>query len=120
MKKLILITLIFVAFSSCSNMESDAQKACELIAETAELMPEVIQLGLKSSFGDEESKKEAYKKLSKVKSKMESMALELAIINKKYDEYEFQAYLLDNCEIAKNLKEMGEALEGFGDSLENN
>jgi len=119
MKKLILITLIFAAFSSCSTstMESDAQKACELIAETAELMPEVIQLGLKSSFGDEESKKEAYKKLSKVKSKMESMALELAIINKKYNEHEFQAYLLDNCETVKNLKEMGEA---FGDSLENN
>ncbi len=120
MKKLILVILIFAIFSSCSNMESDAQKACELIAETAELMPEVIQLGIKSAFGDEESKKEAYKKLSQVKSKMESMALELAIINKKYDEYEFKAYLLDNCETAKNLKEMGEALEGFSDSLENN
>ena len=115
MKKLILITLIFTVFSSClTTMESDAKKACELMAETAELMPEVIELGLKSSFGDEKSKKEAYKKLSKVKSKMESMALELAIINKKYDEYEFQAYLFDNCETAKNLKEMGEALEGFG------
>jgi len=90
------------------------------MAETAELMPEVIQLGLKSAFGDEESKKEAYKKLNQVKSKMESMALELAIINKKYNEYEFQAYLLDNCETVKNLKEMGEALEGFGDSLEKN
>ena len=111
MKKLILITLIFVAFSSCSNMESDAQKACELIAETAELMPEVIQLGLKSSFGDEESKKESRKKLNKVKSKMESMALELAIINKKYNEDEFQAYLVDNCELAKNSKEMDEGLE---------
>ena len=115
MKKLILITLIFVAFSSCSNMESDAQKACELMTETAELMPEVIQLGLKSSFGDEESKKESRKKLNKVKSKMESMALELAIINKKYNEHEFQAYLSDNCETVKNLKEIGEALEGFGD-----
>ena len=110
MKKLILIALIFIAFSSCSTMESDAQKACELMTETAELMPEVIELGLKSSFGDEESKKESYKKLSKVKSKMESMALELAIINKKYNEHEFQAYLLDNCETVKNLKEMGEAL----------
>ena len=118
MKKLILITLIFVVFSSCSTtMESDAKKACELMAETAELMPEVIELGLKSSFGDEESKKEAYKKLSKVKSKMESMALKLAVINKKYDEYEFQAYLFDNCETANNLKEIGEAFE---DSLENN
>ena len=120
MKKLILITLIFAAFSSCSTstMESDAQKACELMTETAELMPEVIQLGLKSSFGDEESKKESRKKLNKVKSKMESMALELAIINKKYNEHEFQAYLFDNCETAKNLKEMGEA--PLGDSLENN
>ena len=117
MKKLILITFIFAAFSSCSNMESDAKKACELMTETAELMPEVIQLGLKSAFGDEESKKESRKKLNKVKSKMESMALELAIINKKYDEDEFQAYLLDNCETAKNLKEIGEA---FSDSLENN
>ena len=111
MKKLILIALIFVAFSSCSTMESDAQKACELMTETAELMPEVIQLGLKSAFGDEESKKESRKKLNKVKSKMESMALELAIINKKYNEHEFQAYLLDNCELAKNLKEMDEGLE---------
>ena len=111
MKKLILIALIFVAFSSCSTMESDAQKACELMTETAELMPEVIQLGLKSSFGDEESKKESRKKLNKVKSKMESMALELAIINKKYNEYEFKAYLVDNCELAKNSKEMDEGLE---------
>ena len=111
MKKLILIALIFAAFSSCSTMESDAQKACELMTETAELMPEVIQLGLKASFGDEESKKESRKKLNKVKSKMESMALELAIINKKYNEHEFQAYLLDNCELAKNSKEMDEGLE---------
>ena len=118
MKKLILITLIFVAFSSCSNMESDAQKACELMTETAELLPEVMQLGMKSAFGDEESKKEAQKKLDELQSKTESMAVELAVINKKYDEDEFQAYLLDNCETAKNLKEMGEALEGLGDLLD--
>ena len=42
MKKLILIALIFIAFSSCSTMETDAQKACELMTETAEVMPEVI------------------------------------------------------------------------------
>ena len=42
---------------------------------------------------------------------MESMALELAIINKKYNEHEFQAYLVDNCELAKNSKEMDEGLE---------
>ena len=42
---------------------------------------------------------------------MESMALELAIINKKYNEDEFQAYLVDNCELAKNSKEMDEGLE---------
>ena len=46
------------------------------------------------------------------------MQKELEDIKKKYDEDEFQAYLLDNCETAKNLKEMGEALEGLGDLLD--
>ena len=79
MKKLILIALIFVAFPSCSNMESDAQKACELMTETAEILPEVMQLGMKSAFGDEESKNEAQKKLDELNMRhKDQLTLELS------------------------------------------
>ena len=115
MKNITLITLIFLIFSSCSNIESDSKKACELLTEVAEIMPEMMELGMKTAFGDEESKKEAQGKLDEIQSKLESMQKEVEVIKKKYNEDEFQTYLLDNCETAKKLKEMGEALEGLND-----
>lgn len=120
MKKITIITLIFLVSVSCSNMESDSKKACELMTEVAELIPETMQLGMKTAFGDEESKKEAQGKLDEIEANLESMQKELEDIKKKYDEDEFQAYLLDNCETAKNLKEMGDALQGLDDSIDNN
>ena len=120
MKKLILLLILIVSFSSCSNMESDAEKVCELITESSELLPEVFKLGMGYGFGDEESKNEAKKKLDEVEAKIKSLGVSIEVIKMKYDEDVFEAYLLDNCETAKNLNEMGKALEGIGDSLENN
>ena len=111
MNKTILTIALFTVFSSCSNMEADADKACKLITQTVELMPEVMQLGIQSAFSDGESKKKAEEKLSEIESQVKYMALELAFISNKYDEYKFQEYLLDNCATAKNLKEVGQVLK---------
>jgi len=48
------------------------------------------------------------------------MGAEIENIKVKYDEDEFQAYLLENCEGFKKIMEMGEALQDIGDSFDNN
>ena len=60
--------ILIMTISSCSNMESDAEKACDLTTQTMEMMPEMLQLGMKAGFGDEESKKtyDAIKKLREI------------------------------------------------------
>ena len=112
--------ILIITISSCSNMESDAEKVCDLTTQTMELMPEMLQLGMKAGFGDEESKKEAQKQIDKLEADIKKMGEELENIKVKYDEDEFQAYLLENCEGAKKMTEMGEALQGLGDSIDNN
>ena len=109
-----------ITISSCSNMESDAEKVCDLTTQTMEMMPEILQLGMKAGFGDEESKKEAQKQLDEIEADIKKMDEEFENIKVKYDEDEFQAYLLENCEGFKKIKEMGEALQGVGDSIDNN
>ncbi len=112
--------ILIITISSCSNMESDAEKVCDLTTQTMELMPEMLQLGMKAGFGDEESKKEAQKQIDKLEADIKKMGEELENIKVKYDEDEFQAYLLENCQGAKKMTEMGEALQGLGDSIDNN
>ena len=109
-----------ITISSCSNMESDAEKVCDLTTQTMEMMPEVLQLGMKAGFGDEESKKEAQKQLDEIEADIKKMGAELENIKVKYDEDEFQAYLLENCEGFKKMTEMDESLQGIGDSFDNN
>ena len=102
-------------------MEADAEKVCDFTTQTTEMMPEIMQLSIKSAFGgDEESKDAAKKQLDDLENKLESMVEEIAIIKIKYDEEEFEAYLLDNCESAKKLLEMGLALQELGDSIDEN
>jgi hypothetical protein len=113
MKK-IFLTITVIILASCSNMSSDAQKVCELLSETKEIMPEMMKIGMKSAFGDED----ATKKLEELKSNSDEIGRQVEAISSKYDEDEFQVYLLENCEVAKELKEFGEALEGIGDGLE--
>ena len=112
--------ILIMTISSCSNMESDAEKDCDLTTQTMEMMSELLQLGMKAGFGDEESKKEAQKQIDKLEADIKKMGEELENIKVKYDEDEFQAYLLENCEGAKKMREMGEALQGLGDSIDNN
>ena len=112
--------ILIITISSCSNMESDAEKVCDLTTLTIDVMPAMAQLGMKAGFGDEESKKEAQKQIDKLEADIKKMGEELENIKVKYDEDEFQAYLLENCEGFKKMTEMGEALQGLGDSINNN
>ena len=111
--------ILIITISSCSNMESDAEKVCDLTTQTMEMMPKMVQLGMKAGFGDEESKKEAQKQLDEIEADIKKRGAELENIKYKYDEDEFQAYLLENCEAVKGITKMGEALQGIGDSIDN-
>ena len=111
MKKIALLLLTATFLFSCSSMESDAKKACDFMTESMELMPEMMKLSMKANLGDEDSKKEAQKKLDELTLKMDSYTEEMEAIKAKYDEDEFQKYLLENCEVAEKLKEMGKAFE---------
>ncbi|MFT7156922.1 MAG: hypothetical protein ACI8Q1_001937 [Parvicella sp.] len=105
MKKLITLTLIIAAFSSCSNMESDAQKVCSNFDKLKEMMPEMMKLSFASSIGTEEAKKEAKQKLDSINNEMELMGKHMEEIRGKYDDDDFQKYLLENCENAEKLIE---------------
>ncbi len=119
MKKLILL-LFIPLFFACSNMESDAERVCDLTTLTINVKPAMTELGLKASFGDEKSKKEAQKQLDELEADIKLLGAVIENIKVKYDENEFQAYLLENCESFKKMTDMGETLQGLGDSINNN
>jgi len=111
MKKLIFLIGITFAFTSCSNMESDAKKVCDLTTKSMDMMSEVIQLTMKAGFGDEETKKEAQSKLDELQADLEKNGKEIASIRGKYDENEIKAYLDENCEATKKMNEFKVNLE---------
>lgn len=115
MKNIIFFAIACLALSSCSNMKADAEKACDFTTQITEMMPQMMQLSMKAGFGDEDSKKEAQKELDELQASLEKMGEELESINGKYDEEEWQAYLLENCEGAKERFEMGKALQAIGE-----
>ena len=115
MKNIIFFAIACLALSSCSNMKADAEKACDFTTQIMEMMPQMMELSMKAGFGDEDSKKEAQKELDELQASLEKMGEELESINGKYDEEEWQAYLLENCEGAKEMLEMGKALQGIGE-----
>ena len=117
MKKLLFVAITMLC--SCSNMESDVEKVCSITTKTMEMMPEVLKLSMKASLGDESSKEESQKELDKLQTELERMGNELETIKNKYDEDEFEAAIIENCEAAKKLKEMGDAFDGIGKALEN-
>ena len=104
MKKLILLLFIPLVFS-CSNMESDAEKVCDLTNLTMDVMPAMIELRKKADYGDEGSKKEAQEQLDKLEADIKLLSAVIENIKVKYDEDEFQAYLLKNCEGFKKMTE---------------
>ena len=111
------LPLFFIAIvaTSCSNMQADAEKACDLMAETKELMPQIMKLSMQSAFGTEAEMSEASDELSALEEKFEDIGDQMEQLSSGYDKDEFQNYLLENCEVAKELKDMGEALQGIGD-----
>ena len=102
MKKLRLLLFIPLVFA-CSNMESDAEKVCNLTTLTMDVMPAMVQLSNKADYGDEESKKEAQKQLDKLEADIKILGAVIENIKVKYDEDEFQAYLLENCDGFKKM-----------------
>ena len=79
-------------------MESDAEKICDLTTLTIDVMPVMVELREKADYADEESKKEAQKQLDKLEADIKILGAVIENIKIKYDEDEFQAYLLENCE----------------------
>ena len=115
MKK-IFILASFLSVASCMpSMEADANRACELMSETKELIPQIMKLSMQSAFGTEAETSEASNELSALEGKFEEIGSELEQLSANYDEDELQNYLLDNCEVAKELKDMGEALQSLGE-----
>ena len=112
--------ILIITISSCSNMESDAEKVCDLTTLTIDVKPAMAQLGVKAVFGDEESKKKAQNQLDELEADIKILGAEIENIKAKYDEDEFQAYLLENCKGFKKMTEMDESLQGIGDSFDNN
>ena len=106
MKNIIILAISCIILSSCSNIKSDAEKACDFTTQIMEMMPQMMELSMKAGFGDEDSKKAAQKELDEIQANLEMMSEELEKINEKYGEEEFQSYLLENCESAKELFEM--------------
>ena len=115
MKNIMLVSLTFLTLSSCSNMQSYIEKVCELTTQTMEMMPKLFELGMKSGFGDESSKEEAQKELDKLQLEMEQTGEVVENIKSKYNEDEFQAAFLENCEVAKKMLEIGEDLQDIGE-----
>ena len=115
MKNIMLVSLTFLTLSSCSNMQSDIEKVCELTTQTMEMMPKVLETSIKVGFGDENSKKEAQKELDKLELEMEQTGEVVENIKSKYNEDEFQAAFLENCEVAKKMLEIGEGLQDIGE-----
>ena len=118
MKNIIFFAIACLALSSCSNMKADAEKACDFTTQIMEMMPQMMELSMKAGFGDEDSKKEAQKELDELQANLEKMGEELESIKGKYDEEEFKAYLLENCESAKKMFEMDEAFDTISSDLE--
>ena len=113
MRKLLII-LFIIPLVSCSNLSSDAQEVCELLKETEEMLPKIMEVSLQAAFGNEDKAKE----LEDLESKAEEIGAKVEAIKSKYDEDEFQSYLLENCEEAKELKELGETFEELGETFE--
>ena len=118
MKNIIILAIACLALFSCSNMESDAENACDCTTQTMEMMPQFFELSMKAGIGDEDSKKEAQKELDELHENLDKMTADMESIKGKYDEEEFKAYLLENCESAKKMFEMGEAFDTMSSDLE--
>ena len=107
--KRISILILALIISSCSSMESDADKVCENLEESKKMMPEILKLSFKSI-----TDKSAAEELEEIQEKIEEMGKEIEDIVKKYeDDEKFKDYLRDNCDSFKDFEAFGEALNGM-------
>ena len=107
--KRISILILALIISSCSSMESDADKVCENLDESKKMMSEILKLSFKSI-----NDKSAAEELEEIQEKIEEMGKEIEDIVKKYeDDEKFKDYLRDNCDSFKDFEAFGEALNGM-------
>ena len=106
MKNIIFFALACLVISSCSNMKADADKACNYTTQLIEMMPEMMQLSMKATLEstDLHSMDEAQKELNQLQADLDKMAEELKTISEKYDKEEWEAYVLENCEVKKFVR----------------
>ena len=86
MKKITILMIMIITILSCSNMESDAEKVCDLTTLTINVKPAMKELREKADYGDEESKKEAQKQLDKLEADIKLLQAVIENIKIKYDE----------------------------------
>lgn len=101
-------------FVSCANMETDADKVCQLLNETKHMLPKMMKVGMQSAFGNEAAEKE----LSELENRSAKMLNDIENISSKYNEQEFQNYLLNNCAVAEEFKEFGDAMEALESAID--
>ena len=116
MRKLIII-LFIIPLVSCSDLSSDSQEVCELLKEL-EAMESKIYEAANYELGNEDKAKEYEDLESKLDEKVDEFRTKIDVIKSKYNVDEFQSYLLENCEVAKELKELGETFEEIGETFE--
>lgn len=70
---------------------------------------------MQSAFGTEEEMSEASNELSAFEARAEELGKQMEQLKSNHNEDEFQNYLLENCEVAQKLKDLGEAFEDLGE-----
>ena len=119
MKKITILMIMIITISSCSK--TDAEKVCDLTTQSREMMDKIYSASITVASSTEWIvRKAGKKKLEEAQAELKEINAEFDNIMGKYDEDEFQAYLLENCEGLKEMTKMGEALQGIGDSIDNN
>ena len=104
--KRISILILALIISSCSSMESDADKVCDYY----ELKDRIPKLQIQVLNGDQKAKKE----LQKVKDNIDIIEKDVKKLEKKYkDNKEYEKYLSENCATWSELNEMDKFFEGL-------
>ena len=111
MKRISILILVLI-ISSCSSMESDADKVCDYY----ELKAKIPELEIQILKGDEKAKKE----LQEVKDNIDIIEKDVEKLEKKYkDNKAYEKYLSENCATWSELNEIKKLWDKGIKNLEN-
>ena len=113
MKKILYIFMVSSFFLSCSNIQTDAEKACKLMGQFTEDLGEIMELSMKSALGNEEAGKE----LEKIQSSLEKKGQQVEDLKSKYTDIEWIEAMRNTCSTFNELETLGEELENLGDLI---